>query len=365
MAHRRRSDSIGNRSSLPVYIAGMLDPKTLMSFAIGGLVFCGFVIFLARALPESKSSEWRMMKQLEVLSPLLISLVWIGYGVLHLTSPGSALKQMPAALGPWRPELFAASGAAEIALGLLSISGAWRRLAFLLQLSMLVALAPFVIFLLTRDEAMTDLVGRMPLPVARLVLVFHNILLFLWIQWAYNRKPAPDLTSPRDWTRWTSALRSPVTLVAAVMLGANVAGFVVILGAPWQPVLGGLWGMACLACGALIGFVFGVPRWVGSRADRRDELYRPNANIEKLSDWLTKIVVGVGLVEFHQIGPTIGWLSGIFAAGAALKSGRTGTPEEAKALAAGIVVYFFVTGMIQGFLLTRMFLSRAWQTDAA
>jgi hypothetical protein len=39
--------------------------------------------------------------------------------------------------------------------------------------------------------------------------------------------------------------------------------------------------------------------------DRHNELYKPNTNIEKLSDWLTKIVVGVGLVTFHELGPTI------------------------------------------------------------
>jgi uncharacterized membrane protein len=341
----------------------MFDLKTLVSFTIGVLVLCGFVIFIARALPEGKANRWRMMRQLEKFSPLLISLVWIGYGVLHLTSPSSASKQIPSLLGPWRDLLFAASGAAEIALGLLSISAGWRRLAFMLQLGMLLALAPFVVFMLVNDEAMADMAGAMPLPLARLVLVFHNILLFLWIQWAYDNESAPAERIRRDRVRWSSVLQSPVTLVAVVMLCANVAGFTVIAGAPWPPMLGSLWGMACLASGALIGFVFGVPRWVGSSSDNHNDVYKPNTNIEKLSDWLTKIVVGVGLVEFHQLGPTIEWLSGIYAKGVVLSSDQTGTIQQAKALAAGIIVYFFVTGMIQGFLLTRMFLSRAWRIE--
>ncbi len=120
---------------------------------------------------------------------------------------------------------------------------------------------------------------------------------------------------------------------------------------------------AGLASGALIGFVFGVPKWVGLKIGSPRERYQPNANIEKLSDWLTKIVVGVGLVELHELGPALGRMSDVFAKGAALRPGRTSSFEEAHAFANGIIVYFVAAGVIQGFLLTRMFLTRAWQTD--
>ena len=103
---------------------------------------------------------------------------------------------------------------------------------------------------------------------------------------------------------------------------------------------------------------------VRQRHDRlaKRERYVPNANIEKVSDWLTKIVVGVGLVELHELGPTIVRMSDAFAAGVVPRPGMTGTPEEARAFASAMIVYFFAAGIIQGFLLTRMFLTRAWQS---
>ena len=62
------------------------------------------------------------------------------------------------------------------------------------------------------------------------------------------------------------------------------------------------------AIGALIGFLFGIPM---SRSDGKqstltvDGSYKPNTNLEQVSDWLTKIIVGVGLVQFRQIGAGI------------------------------------------------------------
>jgi hypothetical protein len=61
--------------------------------------------------------------------------------------------------------------------------------------------------------------------------------------------------------------------------------------------------------GALLGFLFGIPRSLaveatpaGTTAEpveagQRAALYRSNTNLEQISDWLTKILVGVGLVE--------------------------------------------------------------------
>ena len=66
--------------------------------------------------------------------------------------------------------------------------------------------------------------------------------------------------------------------------------------------------------GGLLGFLFGIPRALqgdhpdGPRAadgSGRDGLpaasYRANTNLEQISDWLTKILVGVGLVQIGEI----------------------------------------------------------------
>ena len=84
---------------------------------------------------------------------------------------------------------------------------------------------------------------------------------------------------------------------------------------------------------------------------RSRQVLLPNTNIESVSDWLSKIIVGVGLIDLAEIGSFIDDTS----ADLAKALGGTTTPSFAMAL----ILYFFVVGLIQGYLLTRMFL--AWQ----
>lgn len=59
---------------------------------------------------------------------------------------------------------------------------------------------------------------------------------------------------------------------------------------------------AAAALGALGGFLFGVPKYkrpIQGPDGRRS--VDPNSNLEQVSDWLTKIIVGVGLVQFGDL----------------------------------------------------------------
>jgi hypothetical protein len=75
-------------------------------------------------------------------------------------------------------------------------------------------------------------------------------------------------------------------------------------------------GFAALSVGFLIGFLFGLPRAgmqnisgesssesdTGKAKDSINKVtYRPSTNLEQISDWLTKILIGVGLVELGQV----------------------------------------------------------------
>ena len=81
-----------------------------------------------------------------------------------------------------------------------------------------------------------------------------------------------------------------------------------------------------------------------------------NTNIEQVSDWLTKILVGVGLINFKEISGFIDRLSDLLAA-----SLKTQGAPAGKAMALSLIVYFFVVGLIQGYLLTRLFLSKQFE----
>ncbi|HET6231780.1 MAG TPA: hypothetical protein VFE05_17020, partial [Longimicrobiaceae bacterium] len=138
-----------------------------------------------------------------------------------------------------------------------------------------------------------------------------------------------------------------------VMLLANVAGFAIIsTSAPGYGTVH-LWGMTCLATGALVGFLFAVPRVSMDAA--KTVTHRPNSNIEVVSDWLTKIIVGVGLIEFRDLGA--------FLNGLAEDLAQSLAPARSMAFAQALIVYFFVAGMIQGYLLTRMYLSRQFEME--
>jgi len=127
---------------------------------------------------------------------------------------------------------------------------------------------------------------------------------------------------------------------------------------------------AALLAGGLLGFLFGIPHTrdegTALRRNESDEqressrdsstTYRPNTSLEQIADWLTKILVGVGLV---QIGVIPGKLVGL--ANYVAKGLGTGGGSETFALA--ILIYFSVCGFVFGFLWARIYLPR-WFRDA-
>ena len=113
---------------------------------------------------------------------------------------------------------------------------------------------------------------------------------------------------------------------------------------------------AALWIGALVGFLFGIPksRTDGSSrlADTRSveggelrEKYWDNANLEEVSDWLTKIIVGIGLVEFTKLLDFFGEI------------GIISEPiigQYGKIVLQGSLLYFLVLGFIYCYLWTRV-----------
>ena len=66
-------------------------------------------------------------------------------------------------------------------------------------------------------------------------------------------------------------------------------------------------GSSAFFIGGLVGFLFGVPRTVqGSAPSSGVTQYQGNTNLEQIPDWLTKIIVGVGLVQIGRIIPALG-----------------------------------------------------------
>jgi hypothetical protein len=80
---------------------------------------------------------------------------------------------------------------------------------------------------------------------------------------------------------------------------------------------------AALVVGALLGSLFALPRYRDEESPgqpMRSSRLTVNANLEQISDWLTEILVGVGLIELGKIGPGLGSGPARVLDGAALRS---------------------------------------------
>jgi tetratricopeptide (TPR) repeat protein len=110
---------------------------------------------------------------------------------------------------------------------------------------------------------------------------------------------------------------------------------------------------AALLTGVLLGFLFGIPRTLqGDAADKTKRTYQVNTNLEQISDWLTKIIVGITLIDLRAIPEHLMTINEYLAP--ALGGGR-----RAEAMAGGNIIYFSIAGFFFGYLGTRLYLASA------
>jgi hypothetical protein len=100
-----------------------------------------------------------------------------------------------------------------------------------------------------------------------------------------------------------------------------------------------------MALGWAVGFLFGVPRAGSTPASARI-----NTNLEQISDWLTKILVGVGLTQLQQLPSALRRL----AAYVSRDFGKSGNDV----FSLSMVLYFSTLGFLTGYLLTRLALQQ-------
>jgi CheY-like chemotaxis protein len=134
--------------------------------------------------------------------------------------------------------------------------------------------------------------------------------------------------------------RNTITFVTIASLGLLIAG-------------------AALLIGGMIGFLFAIPRSLqqggelsGSSpkdsASQTDHFaYQANTNLEQISDWLTKILVGVGLTQMSNI---LSALSGM----ATYIAPALGDSAGDHAFVVALVIYFLLCGFFVSYLWTRL-----------
>jgi hypothetical protein len=189
-------------------------------------------------------------------------------------------------------------------------------------------------------------------------------------------------------------------MLAALIIGLFVA-------AAWEPKFWAatwMWAGAASAAGWLVGFLFGIPRSVakgdavipadqapvrkeptaGGGGQSRGQTGAPppnvtgettptppsggggaqpktsgvNTNLEEISDWLTKIIVGVGLVELRKALVELENAATLIASTLGCPA-HGADPCSQISFAYAVMVYFSVTGFLGSYLLTRLYLQKA------
>ena len=115
---------------------------------------------------------------------------------------------------------------------------------------------------------------------------------------------------------------------------------------------------ASFGLGSLLGFIFAIPRAL--QAQRATDPgnskavleYQVNTNLEQISDWLTKILVGVGLVQLGRVPEYARRVGGYY-------SSCLGNAACSASVAVTIIVVFLVNGFLAGYLITRLYVTGA------
>jgi len=150
---------------------------------------------------------------------------------------------------------------------------------------------------------------------------------------------------------------------------------------------------AAVCAGALLGFLFGIPKagsdgpppasgGSGSRTVQPNDSgtagadvgaspgssYRPSTNLEEVSDWLTKILIGVSLVQLKSIGEQLAELGQTVQcslatpavdatthAARAVTQSCTGAPIGVAIVTQTVVVAYLIIGFVVAYLWTRLY----------
>ncbi|MFZ1431451.1 MAG: hypothetical protein WAS21_32410 [Geminicoccaceae bacterium] len=172
-----------------------------------------------------------------------------------------------------------------------------------------------------------------------------------------NTSAGPDgkqqaTTSNARLRRWTIVFII-VGIVCILIFSCNITDLqksLIRIGSSFSLAIG------AIVLGCLLGFIFGIPRTLqhdiaprlNGGIDKPENIgYQINTNLEQISDWLTKIIIGVGLIEIGSIGS---WLMN-FSNSVGKSFDET---QMGQIYILGLLVSFSGGGFMLGYLWTRL-----------
>lgn len=151
--------------------------------------------------------------------------------------------------------------------------------------------------------------------------------------------------------------------LALLALGVPILGAIWIIsyafatsGSHWTYLgVGMATALAAFLIGCLVGFLFGIPKVVSSgqaRLSSGSDAYTPSSNLAEVSDWLTKLLLGAGLVQLTRLGAPIGHLIDTVAAGLTAATATSGPTPAAKVMAGAILIGYVAIGVLDSYVVT-------------
>jgi tetratricopeptide (TPR) repeat protein len=136
-----------------------------------------------------------------------------------------------------------------------------------------------------------------------------------------------------------------------------------------------VWALAWFSCAFILGFLFGIPKTQsrqvpsatnsqsGSLPSQVGETggagtaspLKVNTNLEEVSDWLTKILLGAGLTQLTKIPVMFGKAADFMSQGCS-----QGCSNSDRVFAGGIIMFFSALGFFAGYIWTRMYFAGAF-----
>ncbi|HEV2500899.1 MAG TPA: hypothetical protein VGY31_15100 [Terriglobia bacterium] len=116
---------------------------------------------------------------------------------------------------------------------------------------------------------------------------------------------------------------------------------------------------AAFIVGVLIGFLFGFPSLSDSKGAPNNpppKLLLYDTNLEQISEWLTKVILGASLVELSKLPPLVSALSTYIAAAVEPRNfhgGHVAYSTTSAPVATAILGYFWCCGVLYGYIYTK------------
>jgi hypothetical protein len=188
----------------------------------------------------------------------------------------------------------------------------------------------------------------------------------------------PDIDRPPPFRQQMQNKLLDAVGITPVLASAAVAGIVwtVVLiwiyssrhGGPGTFAVAALSATAAGVAGMFGGFLFGVPHYnakeIAQQATDQNKTYIPSTNLEQVADWLTKILLGAGLVQLSSLSRWCSHLIGTIAAGFVTGNGQA--LAEAKLFTGSLLLFNLALGFPLGYVITSLwFVEKLGRKDAA